>query len=206
MVPLRRHALSVLFTSRSTSCQTTCTVSERSSKKALANANLHGVALSHYDNYRANYWAHRGSARFSNPYTNTTNWKSPILPSSEPKSANSDPFDSKVLSTKQTWCQESAARVDHRLAEYSNWLANYIARIIALLSLILIYSVSSVQTRVLINMSKSLFEKLVVVFLSRGFNFADSIWDLISLVRWCRPHTKRNFGSLHQNFRLIFSR
>ena len=123
----------------------------------------------------------------------------------KPNSANPDPFDSKVLSTKQTGCQESAARVDHRLAEYSNWLANYIARIIALLSLILIYSVSSVQTRVLINMSKSLFEKLVVVFLSRGFNFVDSICDLISLVRWCRPHTKKNFRSLHQNFYLIFS-
>ena len=50
--PLRRLALSVLFTLQSTSYQTTCTVSERPSIKAHANANLHRVVLSHYDSRR----------------------------------------------------------------------------------------------------------------------------------------------------------
>ena len=50
MALLRRLTLSVLFTTMTTSYQTTCTVSKRTSIKGThANANLHRVALLHYD-------------------------------------------------------------------------------------------------------------------------------------------------------------
>ena len=43
--PIRRLALSLLFTIVTTSYQTTCTVSERTSIKGTCQCNLHGVAL-----------------------------------------------------------------------------------------------------------------------------------------------------------------
>ena len=49
--PLRRLALSVLFTIVTTSYQTTCTVSERSSIKGNTPMQTYRVEFSHYDTY-----------------------------------------------------------------------------------------------------------------------------------------------------------
>ena len=67
-------------------------------------------------------------------YTNITIWNPPSFPFSGNPGRKIPPrLTPKCSAQSRQDVRNLAARVDHRLAEYSNWLMNYIARIIALL-------------------------------------------------------------------------